>query len=63
MSSLRNCSNPHSIDVRDEKEFKLWIKLIASIHKEGGDISKPIDIIWRSVKEEIKASERNLQRI
>ena len=41
------------IDIRDEKEFKLWIKFIASVYKCGGDIKKPSDILWRSVYEEI----------
>lgn len=46
------------INVRDEKEFKLWIKLICSIQKEGGDISNPINILWNSIKEEIEITEK-----
>lgn len=43
--SLRN----EGIDVQNEKEFKLWVKFIASIKKEGGDINKPLEILWKSV--------------
>lgn len=42
-----------TINVKDEKEFKLWVKFIASIHKDGGDIRKPIDILWKSIEKEI----------
>jgi hypothetical protein len=42
------------INVRNEKEFKLWVKFIASVHKEGGDIRKPIDVLWKSIEGEIK---------
>ena len=45
-------SRKEGINVRDEKEFKLWVKFIASIQKDGGNISKPLDILWNSVKEE-----------
>ena len=47
-----------TINVRDEKEFKLWVKFIASVHREGGDIRKPIDVLWRSIENEIKASDK-----
>lgn len=46
------------IDVRDEREFKLWVKFIASVHKDGGDINKPIDILWKSVQSEIRSTEK-----
>jgi hypothetical protein len=45
------------INVRDEKEFKLWIKFIASVYKSGGDINKPADILWKSFEGEIKMAE------
>ena len=38
--------------VSSEFLFKLWVKFIASIQKDGGNISKPLDILWNSVKEE-----------
>lgn len=47
-----------TINVRDEKEFKLWVKFIASVHREGGDIRKPIDVLWRSIENEIKSSDK-----
>lgn len=47
-------SNSSRIDVRDEREFKLWVKFIASVYKNGGDISKPSEILWKSVKDQIK---------
>lgn len=47
-----------TINVRDEKEFKLWVKFIASVHREGGDIRKPIDVLWKSIETEIKSSEK-----
>lgn len=50
-------SRRKGINVRDEKEFKIWAKLICSINKEGGDISKPINILWNSVMEEIEILE------
>jgi hypothetical protein len=54
------------INVRDEKEFKIWVKLICSINKEGEDITKPLNILWKSVEEEIQILEKrakNLDRI
>lgn len=50
------------IDVRDEREFKLWVKFIASVHKDGGDINKPIDILWKSVQSEIQSAEKRSKR-
>jgi len=41
------------IDIKDEKEFKLWLKFIASVYKNGGDIKKPVDILWKSLEEEL----------
>ena len=46
------------INVRDEREFKLWIKFIASVYKNGGDINKPADILWKSFQGEIRMAER-----
>jgi hypothetical protein len=54
MNSDVNHREKGTINVRDEKEFKLWMKFIVSIHKEGGDIRKPIDILWRSIESELK---------
>ena len=48
----KGSSRKEGINVRDEKEFKHWVKFIASIQKDGGNISKPLDILWNSVKEE-----------
>ena len=48
----KDSSRNEGINVRDEKEFKLWVKFIASIQKDGGNISKPLEILWNSVKEE-----------
>jgi hypothetical protein len=48
----KGSSSNEGINVRDEKEFKLWVKFIASIQKDGGNISKPLEILWNSVKEE-----------
>ena len=54
--NLKNNSMGNSkINVRDEREFKLWIKFIASVHTNGGDIKKPIDLLWKSLEDEIKA--------
>jgi hypothetical protein len=50
--SLRNSSRNEGINVRDEREFKLWVKFIASVQKDGGDINKPLEILWRSVNSE-----------
>ena len=41
--SLRNSSRNEGINVRDEREFKLWVKFIASVQKDGGDINKPLE--------------------
>jgi hypothetical protein len=38
------------LDVTDEKEFKLWVKFILSVHQKGGNTEKPVDILWKSVK-------------
>lgn len=54
MNSAANPREKGTINVRDEKEFKLWVKFIASVHKEGGDIRKPIDVLWKSIESEIK---------
>ena len=56
--SLRNSSRNEGINVRDEREFKLWVKLIASIQKDGGNISKPLEVLWRSVREEFDILEK-----
>ena len=56
--SLRNSSRNEGINVRDEREFKLWVKFIASIQKDGGNISKPLEILWRSVNSEFRALEQ-----
>lgn len=48
----KGSSRKEGINVRDEKEFKLWVKFIASIQKDGGNISKPLEILWNSVKDE-----------
>ena len=50
-------SGRKGINVRDEKEFKIWVKLICAIHNDGGDISKPLNILWDSVSEEIQILE------
>lgn len=50
------------INVKDEKEFKLWVKFILSIQKEGGDVNKPLDILWESVKKELDISDKKLRR-
>jgi hypothetical protein len=62
MESKRNSFRTEGIDVRDEREFKLWVKFIASVHKDGGDINKPIEILWKSVQSEIQSVERRLKR-
>jgi len=49
------------INVRDEKELKLWIKIIASVYKNGGDISKLADILWRSFDYEIQGLEQKIK--
>ena len=58
MELKRNSFKMKGIDVRDEREFKLWVKFIASVHKDGGDINKPVDILWKSVQSEIQLTER-----
>ena len=40
----------HLLNVEDEKEFKLWMKFILSVHTKGGNTDKPIEILWQSVK-------------
>jgi hypothetical protein len=62
MESKRNSFRMEGIDVRDEREFKLWVKFIASVHKDGGDINKPIDILWKSVQSEIQSVEKRSRR-
>lgn len=54
----KGSSRFEGINVRDEKEFKLWVKFIASIQKDGGNISKPLEILWNSVKEEFDLLEK-----
>lgn len=56
--SLRNSSRNEGINVRDEREFKLWVKFIASVQKDGGDINKPLEILWRSVNSEFRSLEQ-----
>lgn len=56
--SLRNFPRSKGINVRDERDFKLWVKFIASVQKDGGDINKPLEILWRSVNSEFKALEQ-----
>ena len=50
--SSRNSSRKEGINVRDEREFKLWVKFILSIQIDGGDINKPLEILWKSVNYE-----------
>jgi hypothetical protein len=57
MDSKISTTEKGKINVRDEKEFKLWIKFIASVYKSGGDINKPADILWKSFEGEIKMAE------
>ena len=54
----KGSSRNEGINVRDEREFKLWVKFIASVQKDGGDINRPLDILWRSVNSEISSLER-----
>lgn len=54
----KGSSRNEGINVRDEKEFKLWVKFIASIQKDGGNINKPLEILWNSVKEEFDLLEK-----
>jgi hypothetical protein len=56
--STKDSSKNEGINVRDEREFKLWVKLIASIQKDGGNISKPLEVLWRSVREEFDILEK-----
>lgn len=52
---MEKYENPTSyINIRDEKEFKLWIKFIISVEKKGGRIDKPINILWESVRHELR---------
>jgi len=64
--STRDSSKKEGINVRDEREFKLWVKFIASVQKDGGDINRPLDILWRSVNSEISSleqKEKTLKRL
>ena len=60
--STKDSSKNEGINVRDEREFKLWVKLIASIQKDGGNISKPLEVLWRSVREEFEVLEKKSKR-
>lgn len=44
----------HLLNAKDEKEFKLWLKFILSVHDNGGNTDRPIEILWQSVKEVAK---------
>lgn len=63
METKRNSFTKGGIDVRDEREFKLWVKFIASVHKDGGDINKPTEILWKSVQSEIALAEKKSKRL
>ena len=39
----------HLLNAKDEKEFKLWLKFILSVHDNGGNTDRPIEILWQSV--------------
>ena len=54
----KGSSRKEGINVRDEKEFKLWVKFIASIQRDGGNISKPLEILWDSVRKEFEILEK-----
>ncbi len=54
----KGSSRNEGINVRDEKEFKLWVKFIASIQRDGGNISKPLEILWDSVRKEFEILEK-----
>jgi hypothetical protein len=56
--SLRNSSKNEGINVRDEREFKLWVKFITSVQKDGGDINRPLEILWSSVNSEFISLEQ-----
>jgi hypothetical protein len=58
MDSKITHSRKATINIMDEKEFKLWLKFIISVDKNGGDISKPADILWRSFQGKIKTAGR-----
>jgi hypothetical protein len=58
MDSNISSGKNSTINVKDEKEFKLWIKFIASVHKNGGDINKPTDILWKSILGEIRTTDK-----
>ena len=58
----KDSSRNEGINVRDEKEFKLWVKFIASIQRDGGNISKPLEILWDSVRKEFEILEKNNER-
>lgn len=55
-------SKDSRIDIRDEREFKLWVKFIASVYKNGGDITKPSEILWKSVRDQIKVEKNKFNR-
>jgi hypothetical protein len=57
--SSSNYLKKEGINIRDEREFKLWVKFIASIQRDGGDINKPLEILWKSVDSEFKLLENN----
>lgn len=63
MGTKRNSSSNTKIDIRDEREFKLWVRFIASVYKNGGDINKPSEILWRSVIEEINPVSQKRKKI
>ncbi len=54
----KGTSKKEGINVRDEKEFKLWVKFIASIQRDGGNINKPLEILWQSVRSEFDLLDR-----
>jgi hypothetical protein len=58
----KGSSSNEGINVRDEREFKLWVKFIASIQKDGGNISKPLDILWNSVRKEFEELDKKSKR-
>jgi len=58
MDSKITHSKKATINIMDEKEFKLWIKFIISVDKNGGDFQKPANILWRSFLGEIKTAEK-----
>lgn len=63
MELTKNSFKPEGINVRDEREFKLWVKFITSVNNNGGDINKPLDILWKSVQSEIALKDKKPKRI